>query len=203
MSDTAAWLIDKIRSGDQAAWQELIDRYEGRLGAFVRARLRDRSSVEDVVQETFLGFLRSLPHFDASRDLESYLFTIAAHKIRDHLRKQGRHPLALIEDLDRSESPREPAAGIRGASSLLASAERLAGEEQRLSAELGKILDQWRAAGDYRRIMCIELLLVAGWPNQKVATHLGISEQQVANYKFQLIERLARRAQNPGSGSNP
>jgi RNA polymerase sigma-70 factor (ECF subfamily) len=203
MSDTAAWLIDKIRNGDQVAWQELIDRYEGRLTAFVRARLRDRSSVEDVVQETFLGFLRSLPHFDASRDLESYLFTIAAHKIRDHLRKQGRHPLALIEDLDRSESPREPVAGIRGASSLLASAERLAGEEQRLSAELGKILDQWRSAGDYRRIMCIELLLVAGWPNQKVASHLGITEQQVANYKFQLIERLARRTQNPSSGSNP
>lgn len=196
MSDaSSAVLVQQIRSGSESAWQSLIDIYEGRLTAYVRARIRDRHSLEDIVQETFLGFLRSLPHYDADRDLESYLFTIAAHKIRDHLRHQGRHPLALIDDLNKPESPREPVAGVRGASSLFASAERLAGEEQRLSDALGTILDEWRQAGDFRRIKCMELLLVGGWSNRDAASHLGLSEQQVANYKFQLIERLARRAQ--------
>lgn len=193
---TSRWLVERIRGGDESAWEELIGIYEGRLSEFVRVRLRDAATVDDVVQETFLGFLRSLPHFDVSRDLENYLFTIAAHKIRDHLRKQGRHPLSLITDLegDRSGSPREPSAGIRGPSSLLASAERLAGEEARLAAALRDLIEQWRAAGDYRRIMCIELLFVAGWANRDVAQRLGLSEQQVANYKFQVIERLARKA---------
>ena len=36
---------------------------------------------EDVVQETFLGFLTSLPHYDEKRDMEAYLFSIAAHKL--------------------------------------------------------------------------------------------------------------------------
>ena len=196
MSESATqWLIQQVIAGDEAAWEDLINLYEGRLGAFVRARLRDPHTVEDVVQETLMGFLRSLPNFDPQRNLESYLFTIAAHKIRDHLRKSGRHPLRLLDDLasDDSQPAAEPAAGIRGPSSLVASAERLAGEEERLVSALEAILDQWRASGDYHRIKCIELLLVAGWANKDVAKYLDMSEQQVANYKFQLIERLANR----------
>jgi RNA polymerase sigma-70 factor (ECF subfamily) len=197
---TAEWLVRQIRNGDEDAWQQLISTYEGRLSAFVRARLRDVHIVDDVVQETFMGFLRSLPHFDESRDLESYLFTIAAHKIRDHLRKQGRHPLSLIDDLEESGNGLEPQAGVRGPSSILASAERMHGEEERLCNALKLILDQWRQQGDFQRIKCIELLFVAGWANRDVAEYLGLTEQQVANYKFQVIERLARRT---AKGSNP
>lgn len=196
MSDpTSAWLVERIRAGEAGAWEELIRLYEGRISEFVRIRLRDPHTVEDVTQETFLGLLRSLPHFDASRDLEGYLFTIAAHKIRDHLRKRGRHPLGLLGDLEghTSTPPSDPPAAIRGPSSLLASAERVRGEEARLVAALGELIDQWRSQEDYRRIKCIELLFVAGWANRDVAQHLGLSEQQVANYKFQVIERLSRQ----------
>jgi RNA polymerase sigma-70 factor (ECF subfamily) len=195
MSDsTSQWLVDRIRSGDQRAWQDLIDAYEGRLSAFVRMRLSDRDAVDDVVQETLMGLLRSLPHYDSSRDLESYLFTIAAHKIRDHLRKNGRHPLSLLGDLSPSSSPAEPSAKIRGPSSILASQERLAGEEARLASMLAEMLGQWLAKGDYRRVKCMELLFVAGWSNQEVGQELGLSEQQVANYKFQMVERLSKGA---------
>ncbi|MGL5097547.1 MAG: RNA polymerase sigma factor, partial [Planctomycetia bacterium] len=62
---TTAWLVDRIRAGDTSAWEDLIELYEGRLAGFIRARLRDPHLVEDVVQETLLGFLRSIPHFDA------------------------------------------------------------------------------------------------------------------------------------------
>src|SRR5712671_2052252 len=92
-SETDRLLIQQIRQGDPRAWENLIARYEGRLLAFVERRLHDRSTSEDVVQETFIGFLNSLPHFDDRRELQTYLFTIASHKITDHLRRSGRHPL--------------------------------------------------------------------------------------------------------------
>jgi len=199
-ADSTTWLIQQIRAGNPDAWEQLIDAYEGRLAAFVRARLSDPHAVEDVVQETLLGFLRSLPHYDDTRNLESYLFTIAAHKIRDHLRRNGRHPLALLADREGSSGASsttsagsEPEADARGASSLFASAERMKNEEGRLATALKLLIDEWREAGDFRRIKCIELLLVCGWGNRDVATKLGLSEQQVANYKFQVVERLARR----------
>ena len=92
-SESDRLLVQQIRGGDPRAWGLLIERYEGRLLAFVERRLHDRAASEDVVQETFVGFLNSLPHFDDRRELQTYLFTIASHKLTDHLRRSGRHPL--------------------------------------------------------------------------------------------------------------
>src|SRR5438552_14642979 len=97
-SESDRLLIQQIRQGDTRAWETLIARYEGRLLAFVERRLRDRATSEDVVQESFIGFLNSLPHFDEQRELQTYLFTIASHKITDHLRRAGRHHLHPASD---------------------------------------------------------------------------------------------------------
>ena len=78
-------LIRRIRSGESDAWSELITRYEGRLLAFVNSRLSNRSASEDIVQEAFVGFLNSLPNYDGRRPLESYLFSICAYKLTDHM----------------------------------------------------------------------------------------------------------------------
>src|SRR3954467_3955256 len=91
-SDSDRLMIQQIRAGDSQAWEQLIDRYEGRLLAFAERRLRDRATSEDVVQETFIGFLNSLPNFDDRRELQTSLFTIAAHKVTDPLRRTGRRP---------------------------------------------------------------------------------------------------------------
>ena len=63
---TDSLLIERIRRGDEGAWDELIFRYEGRLLAFAESRLRRRAIAEDIVQETFVGFLTSLPNGPAS-----------------------------------------------------------------------------------------------------------------------------------------
>src|SRR5438132_2374185 len=97
-SETDRLIVQKIRDGDDRAWDQLIARYEGRLLAFINRRLRDRSASEDVVQETFVGFLNSLPSFDDRRELQTYLFTIASHKLTDHLRRTGRHPLKPVSE---------------------------------------------------------------------------------------------------------
>ena len=44
--------------------------------------------------------------------------------------------------------------------------------------------------GDYKRIQVLELLFVKGWPNWRVAEFLGVSEQQVANYRFAAVKKL-------------
>ena len=63
-------LIRLIREGDEEAWNELIARFEGRLLAFIESRTRNKAVAEDLVQETFIGFLTSLPNFDGRRPLE-------------------------------------------------------------------------------------------------------------------------------------
>jgi RNA polymerase sigma-70 factor, ECF subfamily len=167
-------IVEQIREGDARAWEDLISRYEGRLLAFVNRRLRDRATSEDVVQETFVGFLNSLPNYDEKRELQTYLFTIASHKLTDHLRRTGRHPLQHIsdgpDDLLHQKADDDPAA-----SSVARNQERKDLESQAL-----------------------ELLCVKGWANCDVAKFLDISEQQVANFRFAALKKLSERIRDAG-----
>ena len=70
--------------------------------------LAQPSEAEDIVQETFLGLLRSIPNYDRARSLETYLFAILRHKLSDHFRKQGRGQRQSLEQLDLDDaSPAE------------------------------------------------------------------------------------------------
>ncbi len=187
-SDTL--LIEQIRTGKPEAWNELIARFEGRLLAFVESRLRGRSAGEDVVQETFIGFLTSLPNYDASRPLESYLFSIAAHKLTDFLRREGRRPTVPLSSADGSRSDWDLPGSARAASSILRSGERRGLEEAALARAIGDQIEHWRERSEWQKIQCMELLFVRGWANKDVAAELGISEQQVANFKFDFLAKL-------------
>jgi RNA polymerase sigma-70 factor, ECF subfamily len=196
-SDSDRLLIQQIRQGDPRAWETLIARYEGRLLAFVQRRLRDRSASEDVVQETFVGFLNSLPNFDDRRELQTYLFTIASHKLTDHLRKSGRHPLRSISDsssdLLNQQFDQNPTA-----SSCARSEERQQLESAAIVRCLGQIVRAWQDRGEYTRLKVLELLWVKGWTNRDVAAHLRISEQQVANYRFAAVKKLSEQIRAAG-----
>src|SRR5580704_15587407 len=150
-SDSDRLLVKQIRQGDPRAWDQLIDRYEGRLLAFVERRLHDRAASEDVVQESFIGFLNSLPNYDEERELQTYLFTIASHKLTDHLRRIGRHPMHAASEGagDVLQNQLDPHSG---ASSLARSRERQELESQAVAHCLGQMLRNWQDKGDFVRL---------------------------------------------------
>ena len=189
------WLVDRVRQGDAAAWSDCIARYEGRLLAFVDSRLRNRATSEDVVQETFLGFLTSLPNYDPRTPLESFLFSIAAHKLTDVLRREGRRPALPLMGND---SDSGPAGRARVASSLARSHERRDREEVVLRDALQGLIAQWVSRSEFERLKCAELLFVRGWANKDVAVSLGISEQAVANHKQAVVTKLKDAARRAG-----
>lgn len=183
-------LVRRIVEGYADAWGELIARYEGRLLAFVESRTRDRSAAEDIVQETFLGFLTSLPNYDRRRSLEGYLFSIAAHKLTDYLRRQRRRPELSLAAAESQQSDWEPAGPHRPASTIARSHERRNLEAEAVAAALGQLIEHWRSTGQWKKLQCAELLFVRGWANQDVAARLGLSDQTVANYKFDFIAKM-------------
>ena len=196
-SESDRLLVQQIRQGDARAWEHLIARYEGRLLAFVHRRLRDRTASEDVVQETFVGFLNSLPNYDETRELQTYLFTIASYKLTDQLRRSGRHPMQHVSD-GANDVLHQKLDSHKAASSVARSHERKDLESEAVARSLTLLLDQWRQQGEYVRIKVLELLFVKGWPNREAAAFLKISEQQVANIRFAAVKKLGEHVKSAG-----
>jgi RNA polymerase sigma-70 factor (ECF subfamily) len=87
---TDSELLAHYIAGEEAAFREIVSRYKNSLYAFLRQFLNRHELVEDVFQETFLQLYASRESFDKSRPLRPWLFTIAANKAKDALRKWQR-----------------------------------------------------------------------------------------------------------------
>ncbi|MCA9063995.1 MAG: RNA polymerase sigma factor [Planctomycetaceae bacterium] len=190
-SEADRQLVQRIRQGEADAWQQCIDQFEGRLLAFARARLKDQSAAEDIVQETFLGFLKALPNYDERTPLESWLFSIAAHKLIDHMRRIGRRPvLPLLTSESKDGAQRDLTGPGRSASALLRSQERSDSEASVIESCLRELITGFKQSGAWERLQCVELIFVLGWANKDVAVRLNITEQAVANHKFFVVQKL-------------
>jgi len=83
-------LVQRYRIGDAAAFEELVRRHHDDLIRFLIRLSGNRAVAEDAFQETFLQVHLSADTFDTSRRFKPWLFTIAANKARDALRRSAR-----------------------------------------------------------------------------------------------------------------
>src|SRR5262245_41659212 len=72
-------LVERCRSGDDGAFQELIDRYKDLVFALIARTVQDRSRAEDLAQEVFLRIHRGLPYFRGEARLSTWIYRIVAN----------------------------------------------------------------------------------------------------------------------------
>ncbi len=192
--DADTFLVEAVQRGDQQAWREVIERYQGRLISFARRMLAERSEAEDIVQETFLGLLRSLPNYDTSRSLETYLFAILRNKLNDYLRRRQK---GQRQSLDALEMDDAPDAWIDGEtpSRYVAGQERLEAQRGALVDCLRQWVEQCTAQRRFQDLIIIEMLVVLGLRNKEVARDLGMTEPAVAGVKFRVLDQWKKLTQ--------
>ncbi|GAG52848.1 unnamed protein product, partial [marine sediment metagenome] len=96
-----AELFARYAAGEEAAFRLIVNRYKNGLYVFLKRFLNRQDLIDDVFQETFLQLFTSRESFDTSRPLRPWLFTIAANKAKDALRKRQRTaaiPIGTIAD---------------------------------------------------------------------------------------------------------
>jgi RNA polymerase sigma-70 factor, ECF subfamily len=89
--------VVRLRRGDLNALSELITRYQNRLYRYLLRMVRQPAEAEDLFQQTWLRVVEKIRSFDASRNFDAWLFTLARNLAIDHLR--GVHPQSLDEPL--------------------------------------------------------------------------------------------------------
>lgn len=94
-----AELLERLRAGDEQAFETLVREHGGRLLAVARHFFDSAEDACDAVQEAFLSAFRSLPRFRGDSSLGTWLHRILVNAALMKLRSRTRHPETPIEEL--------------------------------------------------------------------------------------------------------
>jgi len=97
--DEEASFVERLKRCDEAAYDELVERYSPRLLAVARRILRDEDLARDTVQDAFLSVHRSIASFEGEARLSSWLYRVTANAALGKLRQRRRRPERFLADL--------------------------------------------------------------------------------------------------------
>lgn len=97
-------LVERAQGGDQGAFDQLVSKYQRKLGRLLSRYIRDSAEVEDVSQEAFIKAYRALPSFRGDSAFYTWLYRIGINTAKNYLVSQGRRaPTSTEFDADEAE----------------------------------------------------------------------------------------------------
>lgn len=169
-------LVARARSGSEAAYRELLNRYQRPVLSLVYRMVRDRELAEDLAQEAFVKVFNHLDRYDPKYKFSSWLFKIANNTAIDALRKK--EPATVSLDGSRhattaegmAETRIEPASGDENPEELL--------EARELGTEIERAIAGLRL--EYRT--AVVLRHVEGRPYDEIAEIMQLPLGTVKTY---------------------
>jgi RNA polymerase sigma factor RpoE len=97
-------LVERAQAGDQRAFEQLVSKYQRKLGRLLSRFIRDAAEVEDVSQEAFIKAYRALPNFRGESAFYTWLYRIGINTAKNYLVSQGRRaPTSTSFDAEEAE----------------------------------------------------------------------------------------------------
>ena len=209
-SDAERYLLEQIRQGNQEAWSQLVERYQGRLLAFARRRVPKGNDPEDVVQDTFLLFLRGLSEYRGQASVETYLFLILRRRIIELLRGRRSNLCSLPDGSDGRVESSDLVSSQQTASWYARRDEHRDAARAALTTALRSLVTSLQDDLNFRDLQVLELLFYAQWPNRDIARALGVGAEHVAMVKHRWLKQVRDRVEvvlrarpGPGDDSRP
>ncbi len=182
-------VVALARIGREAAFRELVRRYERPIFSLIYRMVRDRELAEDLAQETFVKAINAVASYRPEYKFSSWIFKIANNATIDHLRKRELSTLS-IEGSPHAQTPEAMDAtalqlGTRDPGPL----EELEARELggAIEAAIGELRPEYRS--------CILLRHVEGRPYEEIAQILGLPLGTVKTYihraRHELRQALA------------
>ena len=85
-------LVERVQSGEKAAFDILVRKYEHKLANVISRYIHDPSEVLDVAQDAFIKAYRALPNFRGDSAFYTWLYRIAINTAKNHLVAASRRP---------------------------------------------------------------------------------------------------------------
>jgi RNA polymerase sigma-70 factor (ECF subfamily) len=179
-------IVALARGGEEAAYRELVRRYERPLFSLLYRMVRDRELAEDLAQETFVKALNAIESYRPEFKFSSWIFKIANNAAIDHLRRRELDTLSL-QGSPHAETPEAVEAtalqiGDRQESPLEEFEARELGGE--IEAAIARLRPEYRS--------CILLRHVEGRAYEEIAEILGLPLGTVKTYIHRARNELRR-----------
>jgi RNA polymerase sigma-70 factor (ECF subfamily) len=176
-------LLERARSGDLDAFNDLVELYQDQLFALVVRMVPDRDQASDAVQEAFFSAFRNMHTFRGG-SVKAWLNRICVNAAMDTQRAKKRRPVQPYPELE--DDSWQPPAGVEADPERTAV---LAERTRELNAALSLITDDQRAA--------IVLYDVEGYDYAEIAEMTGVSlgtvKSRIHRGRLALRDRLEAR----------
>ena len=183
-----AQFIERLRRGDTAAFNTLVNERSGEIFGLLYRLTENREEARDLTQETFLRAFQSMASFRGESDLRTWLYRIAINQARNRWRWWKRRRRDSTVSLDSSDE-----SGRQSLIATLKSDTSRDPEKDTLAHERERALRQ--ALGDLRRVYRETVILrdIEGFAYEEIAVALDISVGTVKSRLARGRQELRRK----------
>jgi RNA polymerase sigma-70 factor (ECF subfamily) len=187
-------LLERLRAGDESAFEDLVASLHARLVGFARIFLSSPASAEEVVQDAWLAVVRSLGGFEGRSSLTTWIYSIVANRARTRARRDGRYVALEPSPGEASDAVAEDRFRPDGRWATPPSPDLLrTPEEILLSGETRTVLEEALAALPPGPRAVVTLRDVEGLEAAEVCNLLGLTETNQRVLLHRGRSRLRRR----------
>jgi RNA polymerase sigma-70 factor (ECF subfamily) len=178
-------LVRRAQSGDETAFQELVEKYQSKVFSIIHGIVRHRNDVEDIAQQVFAKVFFSLRNFDFRSSLITWIYKITVNECFDYLRKKKVRKLVYESDLSEDE--------VRRVENTEPSVDRAPAADSTL-ARRDYILKLMSRVSEEERALLM-LKEVEGYSVEELADMMSMNENTIKVKLFRARQKLVKAAQ--------
>src|SRR5438477_7502383 len=178
-------LVQRAQAGDEAAFREIVERYQSKVFSIIHGIVRQRNDVEDIAQQVFAKIYLSLRNFDFRSSLITWIYKITVNECFDYLRKRKVRKLVYESDMSEDEVRR------------VENSEPNTDRQQPIDTSLAsrdyvvKLLS--KVSEEERTLLMLKE--VEGFSVEELADRTGMNENTIKVKLFRARQKLVKAAQ--------
>jgi RNA polymerase sigma-70 factor, ECF subfamily len=178
-------LVQRAQAGEDAAFREIVERYQSKVFSIIHGIVRQRNDVEDIAQQVFAKVYLSIKSFDFRSSLITWIYKITVNECFDYLRKRKVRKLVYESDLSEDE--------VRRVENSEPAVDRQIPVDSSLAQRDYVIKLLTRVSEEER--MLLMLKEVEGFSVEELAEKTGMNENTIKVKLFRARQKLVKAAQ--------
>jgi RNA polymerase sigma-70 factor (ECF subfamily) len=178
-------LVRRAQSGDELAFQEIVEKYQSKVFSIIHGIVRQRNDVEDIAQQVFSKVYFSIRNFDFRSSLITWIYKITVNECFDYLRKKKVRKLVYESDLSEDE--------VRRVENIEPAGDRTPRTDQRLASQDYVVKLLAKVSEEERTLLMLKE--VEGYSVEELASMLEMNENTIKVKLFRARQKLVKAAQ--------